>query len=87
MLTQEPDPQPGHYFVTAIDGPRRYFLAGPWPTHVEALAQVEAVQRYAEHADPRAFWMAYGTARQPLDGEPIKSALGSDATAWQLRTQ
>ena len=83
MLTQGPDPQPGHYYVTAIDGPRRYFLAGPWPTHGEALAQVEAVRRYADAMDPRATWMAYGTARQPLGGEPIKSALGCDATAWQ----
>ena len=81
-----PDPQPGRYYVTAIDGPKRYFLAGPWDTHADALAQVETVRCFAELADPRAIWMAYGTARQPLDGEPIKSALGSDATAWQLRT-
>lgn len=82
----QPDPQPGRYYVTAIDGPKRYFLAGPWDTHADALAQVETVRCFAELADPRAIWMAYGTARQPLDGEPIKSALGSDATAWQLRT-
>ena len=79
---QQPDPQPGRYYVTAIDGPRRYFLAGPWPTHVEALAQVEVVRRYAERTDPRAFWMAYGTARQPLDGEAITSALGSNPQKW-----
>lgn len=54
------DPQPGRYYVTAIDEPKRYFLAGPWK--------------------------AYGTARQSLDGKAIKSALGSDPTAWQLRT-
>lgn len=81
------DPQPGRYYVTAIDAPKRYFLAGPWKTHAEALAQVESVQRFAEHTDPRAFWMAYGTARQPLDGEAIKSALGSDPTTWQLKTE
>ena len=46
--SQQPDTQPGRYYVTAIDGPRRYFLAGPWPTHGEALAQVEAVRRYAD---------------------------------------
>ena len=83
----QPDPQPGRYYVTAIDGAKRYFLAGPWETHAEALAQVAAVRRFAELTDPRAIWMAYGTARQLLDGEAIKSALGSDSTAWQLRTE
>jgi biotin carboxylase len=67
---QQPDPQTGHYFVTAIDGLRRYFLAGPWPTHAEALAQVDAVRRFAEQTDPRAVWMAYGTARQPIEEKP-----------------
>lgn len=79
---QQPDPQPGRYYVTAIDGAKRYFLAGPWETHAEALAQVESVRRFAELTDPRAIWMAYGTARQPLDGEAIKSALGTDSVAW-----
>lgn len=82
----QPDPQLGRYYVTVIDGTKPYFLAGPWETHAEALAQVESVRRFAEHTDPRAFWMAYGTARQSLDGEAIKSALGSNPTAWQLRT-
>ena len=86
LNSMQPDPQPGRYYVTAIDGPKRYFLAGPWEAHGEALAQVEAVRRFAEHTDPRATWMAYGTARQPLDGEAITSALGSDSTMWQLRT-
>lgn len=85
MSSQQPDPRPGYYFVTAIDGPdRRYFLAGPWPEHAQALAQVDAVRRFAKHTDPRAIWMAYGTARQSLDGESIKSALGSDPKAWAI---
>lgn len=83
MSNQQPDPRPGHYFVTAIDWPhRRYFLAGPWLEHAQALAQVDAVRRFAERTDPRAVWMAYGTARQPLDEEPYKSALGSEPKAW-----
>jgi hypothetical protein len=79
---QQPDLQPGRYYVTAIDGQRKYFLAGPWPEHAQALAQVDAVRRFAEPTDPRAVWMTYGTARQTLDDEPIKSALGSDPKAW-----
>jgi hypothetical protein len=77
----QPDPQPGRYYVTAIDGAKPYFLAGPWPTHAEALAQVAAVRLFAELTDPRAVWMAYGTARQPLDGEAI-TALGSNPQKW-----
>ena len=82
MSSQQPDSRPGRYYVTAIDGDRRYFLAGPWPEHTQALAQVDAVRRFSEPTDPRAVWMSYGTARQPLHGEPIKSALGSDPKAW-----
>lgn len=81
-----PDPRPGHYYVTAVDGPYKYFLAGPWLTHVEALTQVEAVRRFAEEVDPRAVWMAFGTARQPKEEEPIKSRLGQNAVAWQRRS-
>ena len=79
---QQPDLQPGRYYVTAIDGQRKYFLAGPWPEHAQALAQVDAVRRFAEPDKRCAVWMTYGTARQTLDDEPIKSALGSDPKAW-----
>lgn len=77
-----PDPRPGHYYVTAIDGNRAYFLAGPWPEHAQALAQVEA---FAERTDyPRAVWMAFGTARMPIGTVPKKSALGSDPQKWSV---
>ena len=82
MSSQQPDPRPGRYYVAAIDGDRRYFLAGPWPEHAQALAQVDAVRCFAEQNDPRAVWMSYDTARHSLDGEPIKSALGSDPKVW-----
>lgn len=39
MSSQQPDPRPGRYYVAAIDGDRRYFLAGPWLEHALALAQ------------------------------------------------
>jgi hypothetical protein len=43
---------PAHrqYYVTARDGPRTYFLAGPYDTHA---------------GYGRAWFMAYGTSRGP----------------------
>lgn len=46
MSSQQPDSRPGRYYVTAIDGDRRYFLAGPWPEHTQALTQVDAVRHF-----------------------------------------
>jgi hypothetical protein len=36
-----PDPRPGPYFVSAIDGSKAYIMAGPYETHGEALAKVD----------------------------------------------
>lgn len=68
---QQPDQRPGCYYVSAIsdgspDAPY-YFVAGPYPTHAAALAQVGAVRAEAERRDPRAYWMAWGTARTEPD--------------------
>lgn len=87
---QQPDERPGHYFVSAFDpdkGVRAgyFLLAGPWPDHAQALAQVETVRRYAERVDGsgKATWMAYGTCRAEVD-DTRASRLGSDPAAWQL---
>jgi hypothetical protein len=72
---QQPDPRPGAYYVTVIDGDRFGYLAGPWPTHAEALAHVGASRRVACDLDPRAHFYAFGTARLPDDdGVPIRAA-------------
>jgi len=57
------------YYVTAVDGPRKYVVAGPYPTHAEAESRVSAVCAYARDHDGRAHWMAWGTASsyQPHD--------------------
>jgi len=61
------DPRPGFYYVSAIDGPRRSMVRGPFPTHAEALERVEATRRLVEERDPRAHWYAWGTARSETD--------------------
>jgi hypothetical protein len=84
---QQPDSRPGHYYVSALPDPATgyYLLAGPWPTHAGALAQVDAVRRFAEYADPvKAPWMAYGTCRYPETEPAPISRLGADPPAWQL---
>lgn len=69
----ECDPRPGNYYVSVIDQGRRALLAGPWPTHAEALAQVDAVRVKACELDPRGCWYAFGTARLPDDDSvPIR---------------
>lgn len=70
---QEPDPQPGHYYVTAQDGDRSWHVCGPWPTHVEALAALADVCAYAGQRDPRAAFMGWGTGRLGLEHAPIKA--------------
>lgn len=57
--TVNPD-HPFHY-VSAIDGPRKYVLAGPYDSHEEACANVRAVTDIAIEGNPKAHWMAWGT--------------------------
>lgn len=65
MTTETPDPRPGDYFVSVVDGRRRALLAGPYPTHADALGAVPEVREIAKRLDPRAFYYAFGTARLP----------------------
>ena len=71
-------PEPRQYYVTARDGPRTYFLAGPYDTHVEALAAVEPARAIAMDETrnrewARAHFMAYGTSRAQAG---LRTALG-----------
>ena len=72
---QEPDPQPGHYYVTAQDGDRSWHVCGPWPTHAEALAALPDVRAYASQRDPRGAFMGWGTGRIDSEHEPIRALL------------
>lgn len=54
-----------HYYVSVVDGPRRALLAGPYPTHQEALDQVDAVRKRAIAAYQWAHFSWFGTASSP----------------------
>lgn len=51
-----------YFYVSAIDGSKRYLIAGPWGTHDDALARVDPVRRHASNLNGRAWFMAWGTA-------------------------
>jgi hypothetical protein len=62
-----------HFYVSAIDGSRRYLIAGPYPTIIHALEKVETVLEIADRRDPRAWFMAWGTAGSDVE---FKTPLG-----------
>lgn len=55
---------PSHFYVSAINGDRRYLVAGPYPTHDEAKDKVGTARDIAYERDRsgRAWFMAWGTA-------------------------
>jgi hypothetical protein len=69
-----PDPAARkHFYVSAIDGARKHLVAGPYASHDEAVGMVEHVRAHADKHDPRAHFMAWGTAGSD---SPIKTPLG-----------
>jgi predicted RNA methylase len=50
-----------HFYVSAVDGGKKHLVAGPYATLEEAKAMVEGVRKHAD-SDPRAHFMAWGTA-------------------------
>lgn len=69
-------PSPGieQFYVSAIDGTKKYLVAGPYTTHAAALGRVDAVRKLADKRDPRAAFMAWGTAGT---NQPRKTPLGT----------
>ena len=59
----------GQCFVTALDGPALHFMAGPYPEHAQALADVDKALKIADAHDGRAWFMSWGTVRykEPTD--------------------
>jgi len=49
------------YYVSAINGSKRFVICGPFRTHKEALKMVKPIETYANLIDPRAHFMAWGT--------------------------
>ena len=72
-FTQQPDTKPGPYFVSAIDGTKKYLMAGPFDLHVEALAVVDKAKNISCDHDPRAWFMSWGTCR--IEGSQSIGAL------------
>jgi hypothetical protein len=54
-----------HFYVSAIDGTKKFLIAGPYPTHDDALQAVPKVRRAACDQDCRADFMSWGTAGSP----------------------
>lgn len=63
------------YYVSAIDGPKKYLVAGPYDTHAAAKDKVSEVREMAYQRDKsgRAWFMAWGTAGS---AEPERTILG-----------
>jgi hypothetical protein len=53
----------GVYYVTCVDGPAWWKMAGPYATHGEALADVDRARGIADKIDGRAWFMGWGTVR------------------------
>jgi hypothetical protein len=72
---QEPDIQPGEYYVSVIDGKKSALLLGPFTNdHAAALAAVDKVRAKAIQIDSKASFYAFGTARLPADDSiPIRT--------------
>ena len=70
------------FYVTAIDGPRVYMLAGPYDSKEAAEGKVQEVREIAcdfnrNSNAGRAWFMAYGASRWKEDAATApKSALG-----------
>lgn len=61
---QEPDTEPGNYYVSVRDGERFNVLLGPFVNnHAGALAHVNAVRARATQRDPFAAFYGFGTVR------------------------
>lgn len=59
--TDHTHPEGANFYVTCADAGRIGYLAGPYPTHGEALAVLPAVKHAAGKADPWSDFYAFGT--------------------------
>ena len=68
---QEPDPRPGHYYVSVINGTQWRLLYGPFENHPDAIAAVKPTRQLAETVDRWAYFYAFGTVRlEPNETPP-----------------
>jgi hypothetical protein len=70
---QQPDDQPGDYFVSAVDGGSRALVSGPYINdHASALDDVAECRQLVEEVDPKAVFYAFGTCRLPLESGRVR---------------
>lgn len=71
-----PDPRPGSYYVSAVSDRSHWLMAGPYPTHAAALADVARARQISCDADPRGHWLGWGTCR--VEGETKPGILNQE---------
>jgi hypothetical protein len=54
-------PPGANFYVTATDGKKVVALAGPYPTHAEAVAMVDQIKEMALKIDPSTAFASFGT--------------------------
>lgn len=59
----------GKYYVSAVDGPSYFLMAGPYSTHAAAQAHRDIALGIADKIDGRAWFMSWGTVRMADDCE------------------
>jgi len=62
-LLGPPNPKPGHYYVTAVDGHGTYFVLGPFTKHADAIKNVHFAKKYTGEVAWNKFhaFMKWGT--------------------------
>lgn len=58
-------PAGANFYVSAHDAGRTTLLAGPYPTHAQAVARVREVRELAYEREPRSHHYSFGTVAKP----------------------
>lgn len=61
----------GKYYVSAVDGPNYFLMAGPYSTHKAAQAHRGLALQIADKIDGRAWFMSWGIVHMADDCEKI----------------
>ena len=61
---QQPDTEPGNYYVTCRDGDQTWLMLGPFENdHASAIAAVEPVRTLCTRDNRKSVFYSFGTAR------------------------
>lgn len=78
--TPESCPPGDSYFISAVDGNHHFYMAGPYQTHAEALANVNRALEIARKHDGRAWFMSWGTCRNRRSNYGIRRSVEQTQT-------